>query len=349
MDVLLLPSLVPAIIYLSNSLWVDSRSDQPQVQRAVIRVLQLILRPHSLSPEASSMLSSVLNIVAKPLEHALRFYQRQEPKSQAVQPLLAALKENLSLPRRTGAADNNELELWAQSNGTNNVPIGVSTVQQTIQNLYQWAQNSPINGLPPNAAPYTHRQILAALKILGTKYLLTSILQDLRRVEQETPETAPYAYDVITAIICAPGVHNTLKDIQTTLSLRDVLKAKADDWKRIQKADPAMAETVVRLFRRVEAQMMPPPSPPPAVMGGAMEGNDGLAMAMAVQAEHQAANHNNMDAMSLDTTGLDGLGSAAGSVVGLDLGGDDIFAGLSGVHGDFGADFGPWDGSMDLP
>ncbi|KAK0719808.1 mediator complex, subunit Med5 [Lasiosphaeris hirsuta] len=391
-DVLLLPSLVPAILYLSNHLWADG----PQGQRAIIRILRLILQPNSTSNEASSMLSSVLSIVAKPLEHALRAYQRQDPKSQEVEPLLKALKENLPLSRRTGGTDHNELESWTTSiHGAGGAPGAAAAaasaagggltaaIRHTVQSLIQWAQNPPLNGMP---APYTHRQVLAALKILGAKHLLGILLDELKAnmdsANNNGSGSSGVAYDVATAIICAPDVNNEARAAaaaeetagafatpqpkqQRRLTLREALKAEADDWKKIQKTDALMAETVVRLYRRVEAQMALPPPPDPALLQSDLEGlgvgdvgGDALGDAMAAAAAAAAGDHTQSvaDAMSLDTTGLDGVGmdlglgagdlgglSATGSVGGLDLS-DDIFSGLSGT--DFGTDF-TWD-SMDL-
>jgi mediator of RNA polymerase II transcription subunit 5 len=322
------------------------------------------------------MLSSVLNIVAKPLEHALRTYQRQEPKSQEVEPLLRALKENIPLSRRTGGADHSELESWTGAHGPNNTAATggfPATIRNTVQSLVQWAQNPPVNGMPP---PYTHRQILAALKMLGARRLLSILLEELKN-HNEGP-SASIAYDVVTALVCAPDVTSeastsaatsSLQDAagafgapeppQRRITLREALKFEADDWKRIQKADSAMAETVVRLYRRVEAQMVPPPAPPPMLQPElAALGGDEMALGDAIAAA-AAAGDQNMDAMSLDTTGLDagadlglggdlgGLASATGSTGGLDLQGDDIFGGLSTT--DFGADFGSWESmSMEM-
>ncbi|KAJ0388195.1 hypothetical protein COL922a_000826 [Colletotrichum nupharicola] len=65
-DTFLLPSLVVAITYLSNSLLIE----RSECQKAIVRVLKSVLEPTSISKEASDMLSSVMNIVAKPLEHS---------------------------------------------------------------------------------------------------------------------------------------------------------------------------------------------------------------------------------------------------------------------------------------
>ena len=429
-DVLLLPSLVPAILYLSNQLWAGG----PQIQSAIIKILQVILRPGSMSNEASAMLSSVLNIVAKPLEHALRSYQRQAPESQEVEPLLGAIKDNLPLSRRTGGADHKELESWCSvqvSNAANGSVThgGISAaVRQTIQSLIQWAQQPPLQGMPP---PYTHRQILAALRMLGAKRLLGTLLDELKAFT-ETPQ-ASIAYDVVTAIICAPDVTNDTSlaaaaapapspsgggggggggnsnaadatmpggeppPLQRRMLLREALKAEMDDWKRLRSSDPLLAETVVRLHRRVEAQMaLPPPSaavdaataaaaaamlqPELGGLGGATaDGVLGDAIAAAAAAGAGPGEHgqgHGHDGMALDGSGLDGSGgvpdlaadlsqagggtgggggSGAGGggagggsgtgTGGLDLGGDDIFGGLSGTN-EFGAEFAAWD--MDL-
>ncbi|KAK5657305.1 hypothetical protein OQA88_3367 [Cercophora sp. LCS_1] len=360
-DVLLLPSLVPALLYLSDHL----RTDTPQSQRAIIRILHLILRPNSMSTEATSMLSSVLNIVAKPLEQALRSYQRQDPKSTEIEPLLKALKENIPLSRRTGGADHNELESWTSTqpaNGANPALVGGLSlaVRNTVQNLIQGAQNPPINGMPSS---YTHRQILAALKLLGARRLLAILLDELR-AQNDVP-TAPVAYDVVTAIVCAPDTGNEVptqefgatpvEPRQRRMTLREALKHEAEEWKLLQKGhDPVMAEVVVRLYRRVEAQMVPPPAPPAMLqpeLGGLGGDNVALGEAMAAAAAVVAGEHN-VDAMSLDTAGLDGtgmdldlgLGSAAGSVGGLDMSGDDIFSGLdTELASTFDAGFEAWD------
>lgn len=265
-DTFLLPSLVPAILYLCNHLW----ADRPQDQKAIIRIFQLVMLPKSISNEASAMLSSVLNIVAQPLEHALRSYQRQDPKSQDVEPLLRAIKSNIPLSRRTGNADHNELESWTSTNGGGLV----ASIRHTIQGLIQWSQNSALNGMP---SPYTHRQLIIALKLLGAKRLLATILEELK--QRTEAGSGSIAYDVATALICAPDPTNDPNPLQPPViptldesgnvpalqqrrtTLRQALKREAEEWKKIQKTDPVMAETTVRLYRRVEAQMVLPQEP----------------------------------------------------------------------------------------
>ncbi|KAL0944141.1 mediator of rna polymerase ii transcription subunit 5 [Colletotrichum truncatum] len=362
-DTFLLPSLVVAITYLSNSLLIE-RSD---CQKAIVRVLQSVLVPTAISNEASAMLSSVMNIVSKPLEHSLRTYQRSDPKSQEVEPLLKAIKDSIPLSRRTGAADHVELDAWSnpQQQHQQHPQQGgfVNALRQTLQSLVQWSIHPNMDMLPP---AYTHRQILVGLNTLGAKRLLQLIYDDIR--QQTESGSGSIVYDVATALVCAPDGNNTPSTIalnfldntgnvpapvQRKLTMREVLKSDAENCKRLQKTDMTLAEIVVRLHRKVESQMAV--SQAEAIQADTMLQNDlglgldagtgslGDAMAAA------AANVVSGDGMSVDNVSLDlgmggdmGLGGPSNSAGGsLDLGDNDLFSGL-----DTGDDF-QWD-NMDL-
>ncbi|RYO98619.1 hypothetical protein DL764_007041 [Monosporascus ibericus] len=372
-DTFLLPSLVLAISYMANQLW----SDISQEKKAVIRVLQLILLTKQGSNEAQSMLTAVVNIVAKPLEHALRLSQRQNPKSQDIEPLLKAIKDNTRFSRRTAGAGHNELEAWTS---TANGGL-VASVRHTIQGFVQWSLHPGINIMP---TAYTHRQILAALRILGAKRLLHVILDEVK--QQTEAGSGSVVYDVATALVCAPDVtnmppppemlapalhhhaHNHVHHAppppppvippHTRISLREALKFEAEDFKAIQqRSDAAMAEHAVRLYRRVEAQLLPAPPQPTAAEAEAMlqDALGGMNDAFPPDASSSAAaaqggddinhQHHHLDLGAGNEMNLGGAGdgsgagggpgsSAAGG--GLDLGDDDIFGGLGGVGG--GAD-----------
>lgn len=212
------------------------------------------------------MLASVKNLVAAPVEHALRTYQRQDPKNQDIEPLLQSLKDSIPLSRRTGAAAHHEMEVWTNSSST-----GLSgAIRHTIQGLVQWSLQPGVNAMPTS---YTHRQTIAGLRIMGPSRLLRLIIEEIR--QQSELGNASVAYDVGMAYICAADVSNeppppaapmldasanVQQPPQRALGLRDVLKSEAENCKKLQKKDPILAETVVRLHRRVETQMvMPPP------------------------------------------------------------------------------------------
>lgn len=332
-------------MYLSNCLW----TDRPEENRATVKILQLIIRPsQKMSPESSDMLNTVKNIVAKPLESGLRTYQRQNPRSQDVEPLLQVLKGNVELSRRTGAAGDKELEQWTSS-GSGGL---TSSIRNTFQNLTMWSLNP---GVMPTA--YAHRQILVGLKLMGARRLLQAILEELKQLTETGHGSI--AYDVAIALVCAPDVFSIMNDAlaptpqQHRLSLREALKWEAEEWKKIQKKDPVMAETVVRLYQKVEAQMTPA-----ATIATLPHDAEAAAMANALvddaAAVNAAASQLGMDdpmaldagaaGLSLDLGGSGGDlnlgGSGADSTGGLDLtGGDDMFSALGPLDG--------WD-SMDL-
>ncbi|KID98260.1 Mediator of RNA polymerase II transcription subunit 5, partial [Metarhizium majus ARSEF 297] len=342
-DTFLLPSLVPALRFLADYLWVEQKE-----QKAIIKILQLILLPSSISGEASTMLSSVRNLVAKPLEHSLRTYQRQDPKNQDIQPLLRALKDSLPLSRRTGGADHNELESWTNSSST-----GLAgALRHTVQGLVQWSMHPSVNSMPTS---YTHRQLIAAQKIMGAKRTLRLLLEEVRT--QSETGSANIVYDAVAAIVCAPNVtnepppNNQMMDasgnvppaVQRPLTLREVLRLEAEGCNKLQKADPVLAEIVVRLYRRVEAHMAMPQNQAileaPGIQLDLGSGAGGLgdvdAMAAAVGVS--------VDGMTVD--GLDmGIGGP-GSAGGLDATSDgDLFGGLDTN----GMDMFGWGDSMDL-
>jgi len=355
MDAFLLPSLVTAVRFLADYLSID----QPAEQKAIVKILQLILSPNTITNEASMILSSVLNMVAKPLEHALRTYQRRDPKNLQIEPLLrGALKDSIPLSRRTGGAENQELESWTgASHGSQGLP---SALRHTMQGFVQWSMHPGLNTMPTS---YSHRQFLVGLNMFGAKRMLGIILDELVKTAQldqpgpgvpaSSNPTLPVMFDVATALICAPDVTNQrepppmdsasasssqpIPPLQRPLALREALKAEAEGCKKLHSANPGLAESVVRLYRKVESLMAPSQTEmlqvEMAVGAGALDEETMQAAAAAAAAGVSAVG---TDALGVDAATMDimGMGAAdllgggaggAGSGLGLD---DDIFGGL---------------------
>ncbi|PMB67923.1 Mediator of RNA polymerase II transcription subunit 5 [Beauveria bassiana] len=347
-DTFLLPSLVPAIRFLSDYIWIDEKE-----QKSIVKALQLLLTPSSISGEASTVLSAVKNLIAQPLEHALRTYQRQDPRNQDIEPLLRSLKENLPLSRRTGGPEHHEMVSWA-----NNSNSGLSgAIRHTIQGLVQWSLQPGVNVMPTS---YTHRQLITGLRIIGPSRLLRLIMEEIR--QQSELGNASIVYDVAAALIAAtdptneappgPNLLDTAGTMQATpppqrpQGLREALKTAAEGCKRLQKHEQFLAEATVRLHRRVEMLLVVPQTQAilqttdmPLDLGG-----DAMAAAAAAAA---AVGADPMSVDGLDTTGLDttGLDLGLGADMGLSGGGSDgdLFGGL-----DTSLDmFDGWD-SMDM-
>lgn len=330
-ETFLMPSLAPAMLFLAEYLWVDQKE-----QKSIIKVLQLAMKPSS-AQEASIMLGTVKNLIAQPLANALRAYQREDPRNQEIEPLIESLKENQPLSRRTGNADTVEMGQWATTTA-----MGLSgAIRQTIQCLVQWSLQPGLGSSPPE---YTHRQLVAGLKIIGAQRLLHLIAEEVRF--QTEAGNANAVYDLATGLICAPDVTMEQPPLMMDASgamppvtprpvtLRDALKTAADSWKATQKKDPAMAEIVVRLHRRVEAQMILPVVEAQAMLHDALAMPAGDALA-AVAAAGVVDDPMVVDASALDASALDlgldgGLDAADSDLFGLDTT-MDVFEGWDGM------------------
>ncbi|EDN91276.1 hypothetical protein SS1G_00679 [Sclerotinia sclerotiorum 1980 UF-70] len=255
----LLPSLIPGITWLSAHLW-EARHQATYI----LQILSaLIKNPPSISNnmEASHLLNSILKIVAKNLEQSLRWLQRAEPQRQDIEPISKALESNIGWERR-GASKHSELESWTATPGGGMSASIKHTIAILVQWGLQWARNPGMHIMP---ASYTHRQILSGLKMLGAKRLLNIIIDEVKA--QTEAGNGSVALDIATSLVCAPdptsfdsgrGMDilsgNTPHPLQRRLTLKEALKAEAENMPKVHKTDTFHAETVIRLYRRVEAQ-----------------------------------------------------------------------------------------------
>ena len=325
--------MVPAIKFLTDFLWVEQDE-----QKAIIKVLQLILSPNAISTEASVMLASVKKIVAKPLDIALQNYvNKRDPTNKEVQPVLNSLKDSVPMTKRTGHADMSEANEWCKAE-----PHGLWTaLRNTTQGLMVWAMQQPTVQIMPTT--YTHRQFILGIKLMGPDRVLKLILEEVQNqtrtdlVSQPSQERISVVYDVATALICAPNVRNEPPapstenpptnlelPMQRSLSLRDALRLEADRCREIQKRDVVMADIIVLLYKRVEQQMTLPQGMPD--MNQMLNPNGGLDAGLGNDVSLDAVMQNMQN--NRDAT-LD-LGNADNGGLGLtgDLGGE-----LSGGDG----------------
>ncbi|ESZ90859.1 hypothetical protein SBOR_8751 [Sclerotinia borealis F-4128] len=256
----LLPSLIPGITWLSAHLW----EARPQATYILQILSALIKNPPSISNnmEASHLLNSILKIVAKNLEQSLRWLQRAEPQRHDIEPVSKALESNLGWERR-GASKHTELESWTATAGGGLAASIKQTIATLVQCGLQWGRNPGMHIMP---ASYTHRQILTGMKMLGAKRLLSTIVDEVKT--QTEAGNGSVVFDIAISLICAPdatsfvsspGIDilsgNAPQPLQRRLTLREALKAEAKNMPRVLKTDTFHAETVIRLYRRVEAQL----------------------------------------------------------------------------------------------
>ncbi|KAI6247282.1 Mediator of RNA polymerase II transcription subunit 5 [Erysiphe necator] len=265
-DTFLLPSLVPGISFLSAYLW-ENRGDKDSVIQILTALITTPLsNKNSNNMDATQILRVVLDIIAKELEQSLRWLQRVDPLRQDIEPLSKALRCNLGW-ERSAASEHTELENWTSTPGG-----GLSmAIKQTLRNLLQWY-------LQPtdNPANYTHRQILVGVKMLGAKRMIGIILEELSAGIDAGHAGA--ALDVASSIVCAADAstwdsvycsnavkaninnddnnnnnNGEVQTLQRRLNLREALKNEVENAPKLHRTNPLAAETIVRLYRKVES------------------------------------------------------------------------------------------------
>lgn len=156
--------------------------------------------------------------MGKPLEDALSYTQRQHPHRAGFPSLLETLKQHLSCDplkhhvqrQRHEAAFLVDLESWSVAPGGGLV----AALKATIRALVAWSTNTNSYITIP---PYTHRQLLETLRILGAKQVLSHLIDEILSHHPSpsssnlTPPPGPsptpleICTDIITTLICAPS------------------------------------------------------------------------------------------------------------------------------------------------
>ncbi|KAJ5570869.1 hypothetical protein N7535_004529 [Penicillium sp. DV-2018c] len=253
----LLPSLVVALTWLGNHIW-ESETD-PTIP---LKTLYALVNPSSISGEAQAIHQTVLNITARPLEEQLKNIRTRNQSRTDIKPILDALEPHLSF-RRVGSCHRSELDPWTSHAGG-----GLrASIRTTLQGLVIWSANPEITMAPHN---YTHRQLLAGIRILGATPVLNSIIDEVK--QQTESGNGHIALDIAATMICAPMAESFAVDQNNyhpvdakealprcpILTLRDALALQHGTVPKVAESDPLRAEVIVRLSRQVNLLMAAP-------------------------------------------------------------------------------------------
>lgn len=220
-------------------------------------------------------------------------------------------------------------------------------VKMASQSLINWSlQVTTMNPaqLPP---PYNQRLFWIAERILGAPALLSVILAELKEQTDNPAGAAAVTIDIATAIICAPKMENSPIDINwptsavaaqhphqsKRLNLREALALENDRAIEIMKKDQTMAETIVRLHRRVEAQCAIGSTPLPDLAAELPQQDMQQMLDLANQQSANAVQQQPTLDLTQETALAD-LGVGASDAMQLDFsgtGGDDGMGGLLGT------------------
>ena len=245
----LLPSLIAGLGWFAKRLWETDKSSQEL--DILIPALQALVKPASISGDSAALHEAVLSVVGEPLTLSLAHIQNLHPRRTDIEPLVAMLKSHTQ-PRRNDAASHVDLESWCPTPGG-----GILTaVRHTLHALTQWCNANSLNAALPN---YSHRQLLVAIQILGAKSVLHALVDEI--LKQMASGPPDIILDIVTALITVPNAAdfptaNSIVPWKRQLSLRDALGTAFNDAYELSKTDEPRAGVIVRLHRRVEAQLV---------------------------------------------------------------------------------------------
>ncbi|ODH38206.1 hypothetical protein ACO22_02480 [Paracoccidioides brasiliensis] len=226
---------------------------------ASLKILLALVKPSSISGEGQEIHRTVLFITAKSLEDQLKGIRTRHPSRNDIKTILEALEPYHSFQRR-GTARCGEVEGWAANPAGGGI---VASIRNAFSSLVLWSTDPDISMTPPS---YTHRQLVAGIKLVGAARVLRGIVDELR-LQAETG-SGDIALDIAATLICAPlsesfaaeqaEFHplNSSKDAisrRSILTLRDALAFERDSISKMIDTDTLRAELIVRLNRRVDS------------------------------------------------------------------------------------------------
>lgn len=286
----------------------------------LLQTIQRVTRAPS-PPDAQIMHATILYIVAQPLTACLRQVQKQNPKRNDIDLIISNLKPYVDF-RRRAFTPCPELQTWRAQGGIR------QSLKSTFQGLIIWGAGGGQQLSPPH---YNPRLILIADCILGAPTTLHILLEEIKSQTEAPDGNAAIALDIATSFICAPKSENSPIHIgwahsplpvppvtgkgTKRLSLREALKLEFENATELVQRDSLMAETVVRLYRAVEAQLDFEVAPLPDTLPSLLPLNgDGAAVG---DQGGLFGTDDNAASMGLGGSGDLGLGGSGG----MDLGG----------------------------
>ncbi|QKX56374.1 uncharacterized protein TRUGW13939_03475 [Talaromyces rugulosus] len=253
----LLPSLVFALSWLGGYIW--ESENNPSIP---LKVLYALIKPNSISGEAEAVHRTVLNITARALEEQLKDVRARHPGRTDIKPILDALEPYLSF-QRNGSSRRSELDSWTSHSG------GLSgCIRSTFHGLVLWSASADVSMSPHS---YTHRQVLAGIRLLTASRVLPVLIDELK--SQAESGTLDLALDVAATLICAPmpesfaleqAMYHPIDANKESLprcailTLRDALLLQHETVPKLSEKDPLRAEIIVRLTRRVNSLLALP-------------------------------------------------------------------------------------------
>ena len=235
----LLPSLIGGLSWLVKHTWEDHGDAD-----GLLQMLDKLLKPSSTSQETQAMHKAILVMMAAPLVRSLQVLLRKRPDKKTAHTLIELLKPYIER-KRTMQASRAEAEEWAATRNGG----WARSVRDSVRDMVVWT--SSVGSNPPPR--YTHRMFQAACQAIGSERVLAAIVLEVK--EQSVIGAGAQAINICVAMICAPGL---CVAPMTPLTVKDHLRLTMSDASILLQRPLAEAEALVRLSRRMEAQLAVP-------------------------------------------------------------------------------------------
>ena len=234
----------------------------PEAFNVVMQVFQKLIRPDSIPNEARTLHATIISILASKLESCFLTLREWYPRRSSIPALIEATD---SISKITFSAGSTTAEpQWGNSSTGSDCS---SSLRVAIRDLCNWS--SPANPMPLTPIPsYTSRLLQGMVMSYGPMPTLHIILEEIKG--DMATQLGPVALDVAVSLVLAPGTRDSANAFPTDWSrcpppnitqsntcfmknLRDALEVEFSRAERVYAKDIALAETIVRLHRRVAA------------------------------------------------------------------------------------------------
>lgn len=245
----LLPSLVMSLGWLAKHSWEDHNDT-----KIILQILDKLLKPSSSSQDTQGMHRAILAMVAIPLSESLQTLLQKHPEEKKATELSDIVSRYLN-SQRVLTCRKEDLDQWLQLDRSLE-----DRMRRTMRDLTAWAATSSNPSNPPPS--FTYKEFAVACKLVDPNTLLQALVDELTRMQN-----LPVAIDVCTALICAPtrlamALPQHMHSVGATEGLRRTVRLVASDMQNLLQKRQSEAETLVRLNRRVEAQLAVAQLPP---------------------------------------------------------------------------------------
>jgi len=238
LETFLLPSLVPALQWLTKHAW-----EQTGDLDVIVQVLHKLTSPASFHGEGGPMHSTVLAIVGESLTSLLRDLHRREPTKQDIGPLLAKLTPYVGFCR-AASSQHIDPQSWSPDRSA-----GVlKDLRQSMSIMCFWSSPMALSSQLPT---YTYKQLHLAIQLVGASGVLEVIVEECK--SQSEGGLGEYALDMATALTCANWLYQNGRE--AAMDLRTAISLAMQDMGNKSQMDDVKRDILIKLSRRVEAQL----------------------------------------------------------------------------------------------